>query len=137
MNKILIIGQAPPLKKQTIPYDSTMLYDWLLEIGITKEQAQDIFEFEALTDVFPGINKNGGHKKPSWDMFIEHWVCTLKEKAENCKSIICLGNASKEYILLIKIGKPTIFLIHPSKRNISLFRKNKESILNALKTAIL
>lgn len=136
MNKILIIGQAPPLKKQTIPYDSTMLYDWFLEIGITKEQVQDVFEFEALTYVFPGTNKNGGHKKPSWKMFNEHWTCSLKEKAENCKSIICLGNASKEYISKMNIEKPITYLIHPSKRNISLFRKNKESILNALKKAI-
>lgn len=40
MKKILIIGQAPPLQKQDVPYDTTMLYEWLSEIGISKEKAQ-------------------------------------------------------------------------------------------------
>ena len=29
--KILIIGQAPPAVGQSLPYDTTMLYDWFLE----------------------------------------------------------------------------------------------------------
>jgi len=51
--KTLIIGQAPANQKQTYPYDTTQLYDWLNEIGISKEEAQNLFTFDAVYDKFP------------------------------------------------------------------------------------
>lgn len=134
--KILIIGQAPPFVEQKFPYDTTMLYDWFQEIGISKEESQKIFSFDAVYDKFPGFYKNGGHKKPSYDQFLEYWNSALKQKTEECKSIVVLGNVAKEYLLLMNIQKPTIFLIHPSKRNFSLYHKNKEEILNKLKSIL-
>lgn len=136
MSKILIIGQAPPAVKQNFPYDTTMLYDWLLELGITKEKAQELFLFDAVSDQFPGFNKNGGHKKPSWEMFVEYWTLELKQRVEESRSIIVLGNVAKEYLSLMDIKKPMIFLIHPSKRNFSLYKKNKGEILNKLKSVL-
>jgi len=134
--KILIIGQAPPAVQQKLPYDTTMLYEWFSEIGISKEKAQELFTFDAVTDQFPGFDKNGGHKKPSWEMFVEYWTLSLKEKVENCKSIIVLGNVAKEYLSLMKIEKPITFLIHPSKRNYALYQKNKDKILSELRRLI-
>lgn len=135
-NKILIIGQAPANVEQKLPYDTTMLYDWLNEIGISKDQSQELFIFDAVYNKFPGFNKNGGHKKPSWEQFVEYWTMSLKQKTEECKSIIVLGNVAKEYLSLMNIEKPMIFLIHPSKRNYSLYNKNKEEILSKLKSVL-
>lgn len=135
--KILIIGQAPPAITQSYPYDTTMLYDWFNELGINKEQAQNLFDFDAVYDKFPGFDKNGGHKKPTYEQFLDYWERSLKEKSENCKSIIVLGNVAKDCISSMKIDKPMIFLIHPSKRNYSLYTKNKENILKQLKSVLL
>jgi hypothetical protein len=55
--KILIIWQAPSLKKQDFPYDTTMLYDWFDEVWISKEKAVSICDFEAMTDKKPKIWK--------------------------------------------------------------------------------
>lgn len=136
MNKILIIGQAPPAVIQKLPYDTTMLYEWFEEIGISKEQSQEKFVFDALTDKFPGYLPNGGHKKPSWEMFVEYWICSLRYKVESCKSIIVLGSVAKEYLSYMKIDKPLIFLIHPSKRNYHIYKNNKEYILQELRKII-
>src|SRR6185312_4933999 len=54
--KILIIGQAKPAVEQEYPYDTTMLYSWLKEQGISKLHAQHIFEFEAVYQEFPGYD---------------------------------------------------------------------------------
>lgn len=136
INKTLIIGQAPAFVEQKLPYDTTMLYEWFNEIGISKERSQELFLFDAVYDQFPGFNKNGGHKKPTWEQFIEYWTFSLKQKTIECKSIIVLGNVAKEYLSLMKIDKPMIFLIHPSKRNYSLYNKNKEEILSKLKSVL-
>lgn len=50
--KIIIIGQAPPAVKQIVPYDTTLLYDMFSWVNISKEQAQELFEFEAMVDFF-------------------------------------------------------------------------------------
>ena len=134
--RILTIGQALPAVKQEYPYDTTMLYDWLNEVGISKEEAQNIFEFDAVYDKFPGFDSKGGHLKPTKDQMEEYYERGLKNKIENCKSILVLGNCAKEFLLTKEIGKPIEFTIHPSKRNSYLYNKNKESVLNKIKNII-
>ena len=136
--KVLIIGQAPPNVSQKYPYDTTQLYDWLSEIGVSKERAQEIFEFDAVYDRFPGFDSNGGHLKPTKEQMDEYWERGLKNKARNSKTIILLGNVARDYFNLkntptdVKVYN----LIHPSKRNISIYNKNKDSILSILREAI-
>lgn len=135
MNKILIIGQAPPAVEQEYPYDTTMLYDWFKEVNISKEQAQDMFEFEAVFDKFPGYGENG-HLKPTKEQMDSHWK-VLEEKIQLTDKVLLLGNVAKEYFL----SKPktwscdikVCYLLHPSKRNFAAYQKSKEYILKKLK----
>lgn len=135
--KILIIGQAPAFQKQQYPYDTTMLYEWLNECGVSKEQAQDLFEFEALSDKFPGFHNNGGHLKPSSSDVEKHWA-TLEEKLQLSDKVLILGKIASEYYH----SKPRTWscnmreleLPHPSKRNSALYQNNKSDILGRLKT---
>lgn len=130
--KILIIGQAPPAMSQLLPYDTTMLYDWFLEVGVSKEKAQGLFDFDAVYDKFPGFDSKGGHLKPTKEQMEDYWNRELKNKVENCKAILVLGNCAKEFIKEKNIKKRTVYLIHPSKRNYSLYNKNKENIIKSL-----
>lgn len=134
--KILIIGQAPPFVAQKLPYDTTMLYDWFQEIGISKEASQELFLFDAVYDQFPGFDKNGGHNKPSNLQMQDYWERSLKSKIESVKSVLVLGNVAKDFLLSKSVNKKCIYLIHPSKRNYSIYKKNKEEILNKLKTIL-
>lgn len=136
MRKILIIGQAPPLQKQILPYDTTMLYNWFNELGISKEEALNIFMFDAVYDKFPGISKNGGHLKPNNEQMNDYWQRGLKEKVYNAKSILVLGACAREFLLTKNINKKIAYIIHPSKRNYSLYLKNKETILNTISELI-
>src|SRR6476659_1760194 len=106
--KILVIGQAPPAVKQEVPYDTTMLYDWLKEVGISKEKAQEMFEWEAVSNVFPGFG-NGGHKVPSQEDMDNHWE-ELKEKISKAQKVIVLGNVPRQYLASKK------FFVRPSSR---------------------
>jgi len=135
-NKILIIGQAPPAVKQSLPYDTTMLYDWLEELGINKYKAQDMFDFDAVYDKFPGFSDNGGHLKPSKEQMYDYWERGLKQKVDNAKSILVLGSVAKDFLKDRNINKPTAFVIHPSKRNTWLYNKNKDNILNKIKSLL-
>lgn len=135
MNKILVIGQAPPAVKQTIPYDTTMLYDWLKEVNVNKETALEIFTFDAVYDKFPGFNSKGGHNIPSIEQMEDYWERELKSKVINHDKIWIVGNVAFEFLNSkpeLK-GKTVIKTIHPSKRNIDIYNKNKESILNKIK----
>lgn len=138
MTKILIIGQAPPIQKQEFPYDTTMFYDWLAECGISKERAQDIFEFEAISGHLRGVNKNGGHLKPLKSDMDKHWDEVLLPKLMNSEKVVLLGNASRDYFNTKNFipHLKAYEIIHPSKRNVSLFRKNKNDIIITLKMAI-
>jgi len=136
MDKILIIGQAPPANKQLMPYDSTMLYEWLERVGVSKNDALDIFHFDAVYDKFPGYNSNGGHLKPTEKQMDDYWERELRQRVNDCKSILVLGACARDYLKTKNIDKPITFTIHPSKRNYSLYLKNKESILNEIKTLI-
>lgn len=135
--KTLIIGQAPPAVKQEHPYDTTLLYDMFYWIGITKSEAQKLFEFEALVSEFPGFNKNG-HAKPSKENMFLHFKNVLDNKIYLAEKIILLGNESKNYLMPLitsyGIMDKYLFLPHPSKRNYKLILDNKELIINFLKT---
>ena len=135
-NKILIIGQAPPAVKQEFPYDTTLLYEMLGWVGISKEQAQDMFEFEAMTDKFPGHGPNG-HLKPTLKEMQHHLDTTLNRKIINSDKMIVLGNVAKEALLTLtpygmRKTDPVLFLIHPSKRNYSKIMAQKEQITEQL-----
>lgn len=137
MNKILIIGQAPAAVTQGVPYDTTMLYDWLEAVDISKETAQVMFEFEAVYDKFPGFDPQGGHLKPSITQMEQYWKDTLELKVQLVDKVWVLGNVAKEFI----DSKPKtwscntdwLYTIHPSTRNYALYQKNKVAFLAKLK----
>jgi uracil-DNA glycosylase len=136
-NKILIIGQAPPAVKQEVPYDTTLLYEMLSWVEVSKEQAQELFDFEAVSNTFPGINKQGGHKPPSLKDMERHWDDTLLAKVCNSEKIILLGKvAHKQYWIRAKYipASPLVIeLPHPSKRNYSRIMDAKDIITKSLK----
>ena len=136
MDKILIIGQAPPAQKQLLPYDTTMLYDWFEQLGISKNDALDMFLFDAVYDKFPGYNSNGGHLKPNEQQMEDYWKRGLKQKVGKCKAILVLGACARDFLKTKEINKPIAYIIHPSKRNYSLYLKNKDSILKSISNLI-
>lgn len=140
MSKILIIGQALPQVPQQYPYDTTMLYNWLSEIGIAKEQAQDMFEFEAVFNEFTGIDKNGGHLKPSREQMISHWDNTLETKVILADKVWVLGNVAKDFIdkrpKTWSCNTEWLYTMHPSTRNYYQFSLNKEQILGKINSFI-
>lgn len=138
MEKILIIGQALPAVKQEVPYDTTMLYDWLNEVGVSKEEAQEMFEFDAVFGQFTGFDSNGGHLKPTKQQMEDHWEGSLASKTIGVKKIWIVGRVAEEFLREKGVykgmfGKDVITTIHPSKRNFSLYTKNKEVFLRKLK----
>lgn len=135
MNKILIIGQAPAAQLQIVPYDTTMLYEMLSWVGISKEQAQEMFEFEAVCDLFPGYGENG-HNKPTLEQMENHWNNSLRDKLWMAQKVIVLGNVAKEYIQSKTTKKTMLFIIHPSRRNYSKIMAKKEELINQLKDFI-
>lgn len=132
--KILIIGQAPPAKPQAIPYDSTLLYFMLQWVGINKVLAQQMFEFEALTDQFPGKTQWGAHKAPSKKMCMIYWESTLKAKVYGAEKIICLGRVADAFLMNRRMNDPSIaaqflYLPHPSRRNYhKIMNKERDNI---------
>lgn len=142
MDKILIIGQAPPSPStfQDVPYSTTMLFDWLKEVGISKETAVSLFDFEAIYNEFPGFDANGGHLKPSKEQMDKHWTDTLETKIQLADKVWILGNVARDYIAT----KPKtwgcnidwLFTMHPSKRNFYSFNKDKQLILNRIEQFI-
>jgi len=138
MEKILIIGQAPPLKSQAVPYDSTLLYTMLDWAGISKEQAQDMFDFEAVTSEFPGLNKSNGHKPPSLRSMYDHWDSGLHKKFCAADRVLILGEVARKFIFekgrpITTLDKKVLCLDHPSRRNYSRIMKNKDLITETLK----
>lgn len=141
--KILIIGQAPPLKAQKVPYDSTMLYEWLQEIGVNKKYAQKLFDFEALTDEIPDVDGKGNHRRPRKQQIVDYLNRVLYKKIVNSEVIILLGDCSIKYFgysgffIEDKMQNATVLTcIHPSTRNRYRFNKNKEEVLNVFNRAI-
>lgn len=136
MNKILIIGQAPPAVKQSVPYDTTMLYEILEWVGISKDSAQDLFEFDAVYNEFPGW-ENGKHRVPTKLEMEYHWDEVLETKVQLADKVILLGNVAKNFIN----SKPKTWscntefleLIHPSRLNYNRIIQDKEKITQKLK----
>lgn len=135
MNKILIIGQALPAVKQTSPYDTTLLYDMLSWVGIDKEQAQKMFEFDAVCNEFTGHGQNG-HLKPTQAQMNKHWDESLETKVQCADKVWLLGNVAKDYFN----SKPKTWscnlkvleTIHPSKRNYDRIMKQKNELIYKL-----
>jgi hypothetical protein len=136
MNKYLIIGQAPPAVKQTLPYDTTMLYTMLDWCGISKEKAQSLFEFEAMTNEFPGYSKSG-HAVPDLVKMRQHYDNCLYFKIQSSDGVIVLGNVAKN--TLQKFGfehAKVAYILHPSRRNYSRIMRERESITTAIHSVI-
>lgn len=135
MNKVLIIGQAPPAVKQSIPYDTTMLYDILEWVGINKEKAQTMFEFEAVSNVFNGHGENG-HNRPTKQQMDKHWEDTLENKVILADRVWILGNVAKDYFLSKQktwsCNLEIIYTVHPSKRNYSRIMNQRGNITKTL-----
>lgn len=136
MKKILIIGQAPPAQEQKVPYDTTMLYDILGWVGITKEQAQDMFEFEAMSPTLRGV-KDGSHLKPLKGEMEGHFFKVLKHKIAAADKVIMVGNVAiknvDKFCVKYRVpNKPYLRLIHPSRRNYSKIMASKEEITEKL-----
>ena len=69
---------------------------------------------------------------------LNYWNNNLKDKFNNFKKIIILGNVAKEFLFNIidKNNENILCLIHPSKRNIKIYKENKEKIIKSLKDFI-
>lgn len=138
MTKILVIGQAPPAVKQKLPYDTTMFYDWLSDIGISKERAQNLFDFDAVYDKFPGYSESG-HKTPSDSQMNEYWERSLRDKVLKSSKIWVVGNVAMKFLTDKEnfiSEKKLLFTMHPSKRNMDAFRKVKPVMLERIKRFI-
>jgi hypothetical protein len=136
MNEYLIIGQAPPAVKQQVPYDTTMLYDMLAWCGISQMDAQSIFEFEAMTDEFPGFGQSG-HKAPDKKRMRQYYDACLYFKGVQAKGVIVLGNVAKEALTEFGFQHDNIcYIIHPSKRNYTRIIAEKEKITTAINSVL-
>ena len=69
MKRVIVIGQAPPLRPASEPFGRTRLYGWLGRIGVTRQMVRQTFLFTALVDVFPGRTGNSD-KPPSRDQIV-------------------------------------------------------------------
>lgn len=135
--KILIIGQAPALKEQKLPYDTTLLYTMLEWVGITKEQAQGMFEFEAVSNVYNG-SKNSKHIKPTKEQMDAHWNNTLETKVQCANKVWLVGDVAKKYFY----SKPKTWscnleileTIHPSRINYFRIMPKKDELTETLKS---
>ena len=136
MKTILLIGQAPPSQKQEVPFDTTMLYDWLLELNVSKQSAQEMIEFDSVFNRFPGFQGNG-HAVPTQEQMDEHWS-SLKEKVKKYNKIWIVGKVALDYLKDKEEmkGKIIINTIHPSFRNKSIYLNNKKSILEKIETIL-
>lgn len=136
--KTLIIGQALPAKPQEYPYSTTLLYEWLEECGISKDKAQEMFEFEAAYNQFPGFDPNGGHLKPSPEQMQKNWDEHLEEKVQMADKVILLGKLASKFFhsqpKTWSCNLEVLELIHPSRLNYNLYQRNKTSIINKLNT---
>lgn len=102
-NKVaLIIGQAPPEKNYQIPFSGTRLYHWFMTIGITKDEAITLFDFDALANNFLG-KKNNKHIIPNEFEINQHIPSLIKKINEgDFKAIIPVGKLAIQYTLNIK-----------------------------------
>lgn len=132
-NKILIIGQAPPAQAQKVPYDTTMLYDWLALAGskISKDNALEKCSFFAVCDVFTGFG-SGGHQPPTLAQMQECYIRYLEHQIAQHHKIWVVGAVAKKFLSDKLHGKIVLHTIHPSKRCYFQFMQNKEAIINSI-----
>lgn len=134
MKKILVIGQAPPAVKQTYPYDTTYFYEWLSWCNVTKLEAQDRFDFDAMTDKFPGHGANG-HLLPSESEMLNYFNTVLKQKIENVDKVLILGKVAEYNLSKFLNGldkNKFCCLMHPSRRNTGMIIANKAKIIDSI-----
>lgn len=134
MKKILIIGQAPSVRKEGIPFEKTLLYEMLGWVGISKEQAQETFEFESCIAI---------QAMPTVALMRDYYQDVLKTKIAAADHIIILGQLAadfytgkKERYYAIVKNFPWIkvlILPHPSYRNYTLVMDKKQEITLKLK----
>lgn len=115
-------------------------------VGISKEQAQDMFEFDAISSEFPGKTKTNGHKKPSKEAIKSHFKNVLERKLIDHDKIILLGRSAIDEIMpdasFFQIAQNgllmdyALILPHPSRRNYSLIMNRKDRITELLKRFI-
>lgn len=137
MKKILIIGQAPPAVAQVVPYDTTMLYEILDWVNINKEAAQNLFEFEACTDTFPGFDEHKNHNAPTIQQFMLHFNKTLKAKIERADKILILGKVAFNHmhdpcVSKLISEKEVMTMMHPSRRNRHFLLRDRADITSKL-----
>ena len=134
MAKILIIAQAPPLKSQTRPMDSTLFETWLKDAGYQFDNLEDVFEFEAVYDKFPGKTRYGAHRAPSKKQRDEHWP-VLETKILAAEKIWVMGNTAYDYVIdkILPLRKDFIWTMHPSRRNLHKYRQQKDEIIKLIK----
>jgi uracil-DNA glycosylase len=128
--KILAIGQAPPDRSQDRPFDTTQWYDWLKDAGVQAD-----FTYEALVDFFPGRTSQGAHRAPSKKEIETHWEKKLSGKFHAAKRVITLGRVAENWITgKFQTEQHVVHLPHPSRRNISLYRKQQDNIIESLRS---
>ncbi len=89
--RILILGQAPPLKLTEEPFARSRLYGWLETIGLSKSDALKCFTFSALVDTFPGSARHG-HLPPNRQQIAESRPRLVAEiRALNPGAVIPVG----------------------------------------------
>jgi uracil-DNA glycosylase len=136
-NKILVIGQALPAVDQAYPYSTTMLYEILSWVGISVEQAQKIFAFDAVYNAFPGYDNKGNHHKPTQKQMEQYWKESLETKVQLADKVILLGNVSKEFFYsqpkTWSCNLEILELIHPSRLNYNRIINSKTKITEKLK----
>lgn len=139
-HRILVIGQAPAKREQKVPYDTTLLYSMLEWVGISKEQAQDMFEFEALSNEFPGLSKPGHHAKPAKENIEKHWKQELEIKVQLADKVWLLGEfVKKTFYNFPKTWSCNLQIMetyHPSRRNYSKIMAQKETLTEQIKNFI-
>lgn len=139
-SKILIVGQAPGIKAQTImiPFKDVSgdrLKDWL---GVSEEEFRnpENFSFLPMDFYFPGKGKSGD--LPPRKGFAQKWHPKLIEQMPHLELIILAGSYAQEYYLHSKRKKdltetvksfkeylPTYFpLVHPSPLNLRWLKLN-------------
>lgn len=95
MKRIFFLGQAPAKPNSHHETPGTYLYAWLSSIGFTDDQIKEHCHFYALTDTFPGANKNG-HLAPT------------KEQIEQYRPALIKTLQSTQPDLIAPVGKMAI-----------------------------
>lgn len=116
--KAIIIGQAPAENHYELPFGRTRLYKWFAEIGFDAMKMTSVFDFDALTDKFPGKNKTG-HNQPSENeikMYLP--ILASKIQKQKIKLIVPVGILATKYVMgNMEVTLDSVvgrkFIVHP------------------------